>query len=253
MESLAFLSFFAGIAIATVVTITGIGGGVFWMPFLMLVLGIPPDVAVPTALAIQVAGIGSGTVRYLWIKKVDIKLGLLCAGMAVPMVVVGSYVGQSLPSIILEVALGLVTIGISLFFISGDDWFTDERRTRVHIREAVKFGVVPLVSSFVSGLLSVGVGDFIVPIMVKRFKLSMDVAVGTAVLVMTIVAVIGVVSHLAFGGRFDTMVLLWSVPGVIIGGQIGPRLAGRIDDRTLREVFIFLLLLIGIHILYNSV
>lgn len=253
MESLAFLSFFAGIAIATVVTITGIGGGVFWMPFLMLVLGIPPDVAVPTALAIQVAGIGSGAVRYLWIKKVDIKLGLLCAGMAVPMVVVGSYVGQRLSSTILEVALGLVTIGISLFFISGDDWFTDERRTRVEIREAVKFGFVPLVSSFVSGLLSVGVGDFIVPIMVKRFKLSMDVAVGTAVLVMTIVAVIGVVSHLAFGGRFDTTVLLWSVPGVIIGGQIGPRLADRIDDRTLREVFIFLLLLIGIHILYNSV
>jgi len=253
MESLIFLSFFAGIAIATVVTITGIGGGVFWMPFLMLVLGVPPDVAVPTALAIQVAGIGSGTVRYLWIKKVDVPLGLLCAGMAVPMVVVGSYLSQRLPSHVLEVALGLVTIGISLFFISGDDWFTDERRTRVQPREAVGFGVVPLASSFVSGLLSVGVGDFIVPIMVKRFKLSMDVAVGTAVFVMTIVAVIGAASHLAFGGRFDIPVLLWSVPGVIIGGQIGPGLAGRIDDRSLREVFIFLLLLIGIHILYNSV
>jgi len=253
MESLVFLSFFAGIAIATMATITGIGGGVFWMPFLMLVLGLPPDVAVPTALAIQVAGIGSGMVRYLWIKKVDVRLGLLCAGMAVPMVVLGSFVSQRLPSNILEVTLGLVTIGISLFFISGDDWFSDERRTRVETREAVGLGIVPLLSSFVSGLLSVGVGDFLVPIMVKRFKLSMDVAVGTAVLVMTIVAVIGVASHLAFGGRFDTSVLLWSVPGVVIGGQIGPRLAGHIDDRTLREVFIFLLLLIGIHILYNSV
>ncbi|MBN1880806.1 MAG: sulfite exporter TauE/SafE family protein [Deltaproteobacteria bacterium] len=253
MESLVFLSFFVGIAIATVVTITGIGGGVLWMPFLMLVLRLPPDVAVPTALAIQVAGIGSGTVRYLWIKRVDVPLALLCIGTAVPMVVLGSFVSQRLPSHILEVALGLVTIGIALFFISGDDWFTDERRTTVEIREAVRFGIVPLVSSFVSGLLSVGVGDFIVPIMVKRFKLSMEVAVGTAVLVMAVVAVIGVVSHLAFGGRFDTSVLLWSIPGVIIGGQIGPRLAGRIDDRILREIFIFLLLLIGIHILYNAV
>jgi len=252
MESLIFLSFFAGIAIATVVTVTGIGGGVFWMPFLILVLKLPPDVAVPTALAIQVAGIGSGTVRYLWMKKVDVRLGLVCAGMAVPMVVLGSFVSQRLPSGILEVALGLVTIGIALFFISGDDWFTEEHQTRVQPREAVRFGVVPLITSFISGLLSVGVGDFIVPVMVKRFRLSMDVAVGTAVLAMTIVAAIGAGSHLAFGGRFETSVLLWSVPGVVIGGQIGPGLADRIDDRILREVFIFILLLLGIHILYNS-
>jgi uncharacterized membrane protein YfcA len=253
MESLVFLSFFAGIAIATVVTITGIGGGVFWMPFLILALGLPPDVAVPTALAIQVAGIGSGAVRYLLVKKVDVPLALLCAGTAVPMAVLGSFVSRRLPSLVLEAALGLVTIGIALFFVSGDDWFTDERKRRVDIREAARFGVVPLVFSFVSGLLSVGVGDFIVPIMVKRFRLSMDVAVGTALLVMAVVAVVGVASHLAFGGRFDTSVLLWSVPGVIIGGQIGPLLTGRIDDRVLREVFIFLLLLIGIHILYNAV
>jgi uncharacterized membrane protein YfcA len=253
MESAVFLSFFAGIAIATVVTITGIGGGVFWMPFLLLVLKLSPDVAVPTALAIQVAGIGSGTVRYLGMKKVDVRMGLLTALMAIPMVILGSFVSQRLSSTVLEVALGLVTIGIALFFISGDDWFTDQRQRRVEPREALRFGAVPLISSFVSGLLSVGVGDFIVPVMVKRFRLSMDVAVGTAVLVMTIVAAVGAASHAAFGGRFDTSVLLWSVPGVVIGGQIGPKLAGRIDDRVLREVFIFLLLLIGIHILYNSV
>jgi hypothetical protein len=39
---------------------------------------------------------------------------------------------------------------------------------------------------------------------------------------------------------------------VIIGGQIGPRFSERINERMLKEVFIFLLTLIGIHLIYNS-
>ena len=34
--------------------------------------------------------------------------------------------------------------------------------------------------------------------------------------------------------------------------QLGPRLAERINDRVLKEIFIFLLTLIGIHLIYNS-
>jgi penicillin amidase len=42
------------------------------------------------------------------------------------------------------------------------------------------------------------------------------------------------------------------VPGVIIGGQVGPWFTEKINERMLKEVFIFLLTLIGIHLIYNS-
>jgi hypothetical protein len=54
------------------------------------------------------------------------------------------------------------------------------------------------------------------------------------------------------GGRADTATLVWAVPGVIVGGQIGPRIAGIINDRILKEIFVFLLTLIGIHLIYNA-
>ena len=38
----------------------------------------------------------------------------------------------------------------------------------------------------------------------------------------------------------------------LIGGQIGPRLAERINERKLKDIFIFLLTLIGIHLIYNA-
>jgi uncharacterized protein len=54
------------------------------------------------------------------------------------------------------------------------------------------------------------------------------------------------------GTSADPIALLWAVPGVIIGGQIGPRITEKINERMLKEVFIFLLTLIGIHLIYNS-
>jgi len=46
--------------------------------------------------------------------------------------------------------------------------------------------------------------------------------------------------------------ILWAIPGVLIGGQIGPLLVTKTDERQLKEIFIFLLTLIGIHLVYRS-
>jgi uncharacterized membrane protein YfcA len=46
-------------------------------------------------------------------------------------------------------------------------------------------------------------------------------------------------------------VALREIPGVVIGGQIGPRLVQKIDEELLKEIFIFLLTLIGCHLVYN--
>ena len=124
---------------------------------------------------------------------------------------------------------------------------------RVERKEILKYSFVPMTMSFLSGVLSVGVGDFIVPVMVKKLKLSMEVAIGTAITVMLVIVSVGVASHLLFGGSAVVSVLVWAIPGVIIGGLVGPVISSRVDDGYLREFFIFLLLFIGIHILYTSV
>ena len=80
----------------------------------------------------------------------------------------------------------------------------------------------------------------------------MGVAIATSIATIFGVCVLGAVLHLFLGGRADVATLIWAIPGVLIGGQIGPRIAGVINDRILKEVFIFLLTLIGIHLIYNS-
>jgi uncharacterized membrane protein YfcA len=48
-----WLAFPAGFLISMMVSSIGIGGGILWMPFSLLVLKINPDIVVPTSLLVQ--------------------------------------------------------------------------------------------------------------------------------------------------------------------------------------------------------
>ncbi len=253
MEEFYFLSFFAGILIAMMVTMTGIGGGLLWSPFLMLVYRFSPEKAITTALFIQMIGMLGGSYQYLKSKRVDLKLAMLYSALALPMVILGSFIGETIGEKVLTISLGIVAIGVAILFISGDDWYGGEVKERSDMKTAIKYGFVPLTSSLLSGVLSVGVGDFIVPVMVKKLKLSMEIAIGTALTIMFVVVTFGAFSHIFFGGSASWEVILWATGGVLAGGVIGSNISKKVNDAFLRELFIFILLFIGIHMVYTGV
>jgi uncharacterized membrane protein YfcA len=86
----------------------------------------------------------------------------------------------------------------------------------------------------------------------NRMNLRMRAAVATSIVTIFGTCVAGSLFHLIFGASANLAILIWAVPGVVIGGQLGPRFTERINERLLKEVFIFLLTLIGIHLIYNS-
>ena len=80
----------------------------------------------------------------------------------------------------------------------------------------------------------------------------MSCAIGTCIFIAFGVCLFGTSVHLIMGSRPNLATVFWAVPGVIIGGQLGPLITQRIDERLLKEIFIFLLTLIGIHLIYNA-
>ena len=74
---------------------------------------------------------------------------------------------------------------------------------------------------------------------------------GACLIVMAMNAALAAVLHVMIGERFATGMVLWALPGVLLGGQVGPRLAGRMPDQTLKEIFIYGLSLAGIHMMFN--
>jgi len=96
-----------------------------------------------------------------------------------------------------------------------------------------------------------GVGDFLVPILRNRLGLRMESAMAARLIVMAMNAALAAVLHLLIGESFAAGPVLWAVPGVLLGGQVGPRLASRIPDLSLKEVFIYGLSLAGIHMIFS--
>ncbi len=242
----------AGIIIATVVSTVGIGGGILWMPFLLIGMKLRPDTAVITSLLIQTAGMGSGAVAFGWRRQIDFRLMLLLLAMTVPGIAVGAFLTRQLAAIHLELILGMITLTTALIFVSANQRYGDAGKQRAELGVARRYGWAVSTMSVASGMLSVSIGEWLVPFMRSKLSLRMGAAVATSVATIFGTCVLGALFHLFMGGRADGASLAWAIPGVIIGGQIGPRIAERINDRVLKEVFIFLLTLIGIHLIYNS-
>jgi uncharacterized protein len=247
-----WLSLPAGILIATAVSTVGIGGGILWMPFLLIILRCRPDTAVVTSLLIQTAGMGSGTVAFWRTQQIDFRLTRWLLIFAVPGIGLGSMMTHAMTPDHLELILGLLTLTTAIVFVAASDRYGRSSRQRAEIKAGKRYGWIVSIMAVASGMLSISIGEWLVPLLRSRLSLTMNAAVATSVATIFGACVLGAGAHLVQGGRADWPTLLWAVPGVLMGGQIGPRIAGRINDRVLKEIFIFLLTLIGIHLIYNS-
>jgi uncharacterized membrane protein YfcA len=241
-----------GVLIASVVSTVGIGGGILWMPFLLIILKLTPDTAVVTSLLIQTAGMGSGTLAFWRKRQIDIRLMTFALFVTIPGVGVGAYLTRMLAPAHLELILGCMTLVTALVFVSTQQNYGETGRERAKLKTAKRYGWAIGTMAVASGMLSVSIGEWFVPLLRSKLSLRMGVAIATSVAAVFGTCVLALSFHGLMGARVDLPSLLWAVPGVIIGGQIGPRIAGRINDRILKELFIFLLTLIGIHLIYNS-
>lgn len=244
-----------GIGIATVVMFTGVGGGVLWFP-IFIWLGCGPRDAVMLSLFTQIAGKGSGTIRYLRQGMVDLLVGRHFLPYALAGVFAGFVVGRVIPERIDKFLLLLFALTVFYLFwlmIRTDDGQArgDDNQTASSLPAGGRRIVVT--ASFFTGLLSIGNSDWLIPYMERRMKMAMNRAVATGIFVMFYSAVffLAVVLFTVASGQTPSpghLHLLWGTcSGVIIGGQIGAGLVNfEFVRRHQKRVFAIVLLLAGL-------
>ncbi len=241
-----------GLVIATLATMVGLGGGILWTPYLIFVAGLSLPDAVLTSLIIQIAGMGSGGIAVAVQKKTDPRISLILAAAAFPGVAGGVWLSTVVPQDYMVFLLGVACLATALVFVASREDFGDVPVKEVPLRFLAPYlWPVPVLSTL-TGLLSVGVGDFLVPILRNRLNMKMDSAIGACLILMAINAAVASALHVAGGETFSGRLVLSAALGVIAGGQIGPRIAKLIPDQTLKEIFIYGLSLVGIHIVFNA-
>src|SRR4030042_387714 len=241
----------AGFVIATLATLVGFGGGILWMPYLILVAHLEPTQAVVTSLVIQIGGMGSGSVAVIRAKKASLKLSVYLSACALVGVPIGVWLGTLVSGASIVFLLGVFSLAMALVFVYTQDDADNAVVRSVSLRQTTPYLWLATLFSVLTGLLSMGVGDFLVPILRNRLRLTMEAAMSACLIVMAVNAAFAAALHLMIGETFATSLALWAIPGVLLGGQVGPRLAGRISDQTLKEIFIYGLSLAGIHMMFS--
>src|SRR5439155_2702621 len=204
-----------------------------------VLLGAPPLVAIGTPLPVIFPTTVAGTQAYRRAGHIDWR----AMRWAVPPGVAGAAGGAALTKLIDAHILLLVTAGLIAWQAGRVGWGRSVEASeagRVPPSGAL-FALMGFAAGFVSGLLGIGGGVVMVPVMVGILRMPLKRSVGTSLVIIAFLVVPGTIVH-ALLGHINWTIFGWLSIGVIPGAVLGSRWTVRAKERTLRlTVGVFLL------------
>ena len=256
------------VGIATIAMLAGIGGAVMFAPFFMLVLRLDPLIALGAGLAIEVFGFSSGVIGYLRKKAINFNIVKQVIVLTIPATIVGVVLGRVFPVSGLKVLLTLLILYLAYqFLLGGKECLPKDPRCtgvstsseRLHLTRMVK--ATSMLGGLLVGMISSGLGEVNELNFLKKLKMSVPAASGTSVFLVAMSAIVGVGAHAYFLIRQDELsvftnvisLLIFTVPGVVIGAQVGVMLSNRINRKAMSKfvgvLFMVLAILVFLTIL----
>ena len=269
--TLYWFMFPVALCVATTATFSGIAGSAIFAPIFLIVFPmIGPEYQFPSvAAAIGVAlltatfGLSSGVVGYHRRRLIDFRSAIPFILVSVPIGIFGAIMlvvlkdyqellrfSYAMLMLVLAVILfgrGKFGANLSLNANNGESEFLRDIREIIERDGTVYRFATPRqgkgafatgIGAFLTGLLGVGIGEVVMPQLALRNRVPIQVAAATSlfVVVLTVAsASFTQVSALVAAGGFSAVpwnVVIYTVPAVIIGGQIGPSLQGRVPQRV---------------------
>ena len=261
--TLYWFMFPVAIVVATCAMLSGIGGAALFTPIFVLLFPIlgPEYVlastfaAISTALLTQTFGFLSGFVGYYRRRMIDFDLALRFIKITAPIAIVGGLVAHAVHDGILIAAYAVLVFVLAIGMLllrrgrsSGrPNYDAPYDRPDIPRSDFVLSGV----GAFLTGLVSVGIGEILISRLTKRgIPVGIAAATSVAIVFATILfATTTLVSQLIRDGGVGAVpwnLIVYEVPGVLIGGQIGPRLQGLVSQRTMERAIGVLFVLLAV-------
>jgi len=257
----------------------GSGGAILTVPILVYLVGHDEKAAIVESLAIVGAIALFGATRASFAKQIDWKSALLLAIPGVFGTLLGTHVAQWIPGAVQLLLLAALMLTASVLMFRSprksepmpndvDTSVTDFSVTDFSVTDLSANDQAPTSGSaiiaaqgfalgFMTGIVGIGGGFLIVPVLVLLRRLPMKIAIGTSLAIIAVNCTAGLVKSIFAGSAAlhpsatEQNAIDWTVIGLfialgIVGSLIGSLLARRIDQGTLRKVFaVFLVVMAG--------
>lgn len=229
------MSFGVGILVG----LTSMGGAALMTPLLMLFAGIHPVVAVGTDLAYGSVTKIVGAWMHWRQKTVDLRVALLLACGSIPGGTLGFLSIQLMHNrginsdVFVKRAIGVVLVIGAVITIVRTLRTSNElqsENTLLHRHQIKAIVVMGFVIGFAVGLTSVGSGSLLAPFLMLLFPNNPARVVGTDVFHAALLVSVTAFLHSNAGHvnwQLVPIMLAGSIPGVLVGSFLAPRLPSR--------------------------
>ena len=236
--------FFIIMFIAFLMTMTGRGGGNFYV-LALVISGISMNISASTGQFILMCSSFMAAVLFSKQKMNHWKLIVLLGVLIFISAMAGGFLGQYFDEKILKFTFAIIMFIAALLMLkkpknklkSNHKWVIDLKSNgeTYQVNLLITIPVV-LLTGFISGMVGVSGGSFLVPLMLLTMNVPMKVAVGTSTTLVFISAAAGFFGHLS-AGLFDFDLALPLALGGIIGAYAGAKMALKSKSKNLKYLF----------------
>lgn len=254
----------AGFFAAGLGNMVGMGGGTFFVPILVVGLGIDIRVAIAAGAICVVLSSLKGSSVYLQEGMVNMKLAMILQISTIVAAIAGAMIVIIAPVAALKVLFGVVLAVTALAMFSGSRGRSSVRSgpdpyglkasydqptrpgKRKYVPQKVRSGVgLNSLAGLTSGMFGIGGGAVQVPIMNKLMRVPMRAAVATSTFMVGMTAVVSALIYTG-AGLVDVAVTVPAMAGILLGSQAGSEMGTRVPESVLKVLLVVVLAVLAV-------
>jgi len=233
----------------TVLTIAGVGAAFILIP-VFLALGIPLLTAMSTALLLNAVAMVFASISYAREKLIVFKTALPILIVASILSPLGARTAEHLPkAVLLWMFVGfLVFAGSMMLFYKAK-----EREVETDTKKLIGYGIgVGSFAGYLGGLLGVGGGNFIVPVLVW-LGFNPKKAAATTAFIVIFSSFSGFLGHASLG-NIDMKLLSFCATGSVAGALLGAYLMKKkLSGKQVKVAIGLILYLIAVKMIWDLI
>ena len=233
-----------------ILTMVGLGGGLIFSPLFVL-LKFPVTTAVSASLFLNGIAAISAAIIFFRKKMVDVKTGL-------PLLITSTLSAPLGAMITARINLKVFTGILAMVIIVAAIRMLFSKKTEAEgmavssARRIIGGAFIGLVIGIMAGLLGIGGGVFIVPLLIYVLKVPTKTAAATSIFIVVFSSFSGFITHISLSAT-DWKFILTAAIFSFAGGQLGSRImAEKLKGRTVRQIFGIVLLLFAFKLIQRT-
>ncbi|GGA31299.1 sulfite exporter TauE/SafE family protein [Paenibacillus physcomitrellae] len=266
--------FLIAILAGVVGSILGLGGGIIVTPALTLLFGVDINHAIGASIISVIATSSGSAVAYIRDKITNLRVGMFLEVATTVGAITGAFLGAIIAPKFLYVIFAVLLLYSAYAMIKKTNQEVPHNVRQHPLAEKLQlqgeyydkamgqtvaynvdrvphgFGVM-YGAGVISGLLGIGSGSFKVMALDVFMKMPLKVSTATSNFMMGVTAAASAVIYL-FRGDINPVISAPVALGVLIGATVGSRLMQRMKSKTIRKLFIPVMIYVAAQMLYTG-